>query len=333
MAIAAFARLDPFPTPGQAAARDSEAFELAFNAGARGQVTTFTWRALEPTQGTYDADKLQDLAAAINKARARSMVQYLGIQVINTSALEVPAGLEAEAFDSPVRIARFRALLDQIVTPHRGRIAYLSIGNEIDVYLRAHPTQWAAYQRFYEDAAQYARSLDPALKVGVTATADGAVSFSTADLQAINATSDVVILTYYPLAFDVNAFITVRPPSDVSSDFTNMLAFAGAKTLVLQEVGYPASTINASSQTLQAGFVRAVFSAWSRAGRRIPFLTFFHLHDFTQTMCDDFSVYYQAVGSSSFNAYLCTLGLRRVDGTPRDAWYVLETEARRANLP
>jgi len=50
-------------------------------------------------------------------------------------------------------------------------------------------------------------------------------------------------------------------------------------------------------------------------------------------MCDDFSQYYSLAASPSFNAYLCTLGVRRVDGTPRDAWYVLETEARRANLP
>lgn len=50
-------------------------------------------------------------------------------------------------------------------------------------------------------------------------------------------------------------------------------------------------------------------------------------------MCDDFGVYYQLATSPSYNAYLCTLGLRRADGIPREAWGILQTEARRANLP
>lgn len=181
--------------------------------------------------------------------------------------LEVPAGLETEAFDSPAIQTRFHALLDQVITPHLGRIAYLSIGNEVDVYLRAHPAQWAAYQRFFEDAAQYARSLDPALKVGVTGTADGAVTFSPVEMQSLNATSDVIMLTYYPVDFDVGNQFTVRDPTVVSGDVTNMLAFAGAKPLVFQEAGYPASTINFSSQTRQGAFVRQLFAAWSRAAR------------------------------------------------------------------
>ena len=83
----------------------------------------------------------------------------------------------------------------------------------------------------------------------------------------------------------------------------------------------------------QAAFVTNVFTAWKAANGRIPFLNVFLLHDFTQSMCDDFGVYYGLPNVPSFKAFLCSLGLRKADGTARQAWSTLGDEARRANLP
>jgi len=249
LAISALPRLDPFPaTAAQYVALATEAFDLVYGAGARGQMTTFTWSALEPTQGTYDASKFGDLAAAIDQAQSHAMTQFVGIQIINTTAREVPADLAGQAFDSPAVTSRFRSLLDRVVAPNRGKIRFLSIGNEVDAYLRANPAQWANYKRFYADATQYAHSLDPAIQVGVTGTADGALTLSATELQDLNAGSDVMILTYYPLQSDASGTITVRDPGVVAGDFNRMLQFAGGRRLVMQEVGYPASTLNSSSE-------------------------------------------------------------------------------------
>ena len=178
----------------------------------------------------------------------------------------------------------------------------------------------------------YAHQLDPALQVGVTATADGALSLSGTELHELNAASDVVILTYYPLTFTATS-VTVRSPSEVARDFIAMRSFAGGKPLLLQEVGFPAAASNGSSQALQAAFVTQVFAAWKQQGGQIPFLNFFLLHDFTPQMCADFGVYYGAAGSQPFTDFLCTLGLRQADGTPRAAWATLQAEARAAGLP
>jgi len=83
----------------------------------------------------------------------------------------------------------------------------------------------------------------------------------------------------------------------------------------------------------QAAFVTNVFTAWKAANGRIPFLNVFLLHDFTQSMCDDFGVYYGLPNVPSFKAFLCSLGLRKADGTARQAWSTLGDEARKANLP
>lgn len=334
LAISAMPRLDPMPTTeAQFVALASEAFEQVYSAGARGQMTTFTWRALEPSAGQLDQVKFSELNAAVAQSQARAMTQYLGIQLINTTVLEVPADLVNVSFDNATFMRRFRALLDQILIPHKGKIKYLAIGNEVDAYLREHPDQWAAYQRFYDDAARHARLLDPAVQIGVTATADGALQQSPTPLRALNAGSDVVILTYYPLQADASGLITVRDPAVVANDFARMLAFAGTRPLLLQEVGYPASPINQSSPAMQSAFVSEVFAAWRQSGGRIPFVNFFLLHDFTPSMCRDFGIYYQLSGLPSFTAFLCSLGLREADGTERQAWATLLNEAKMAHLP
>lgn len=342
MAISASMRLEPFPTTvEQYLAVAEEAVNLSYSAGSRGQMATYTWKKLEPTQGNYNAQEWQGLAWWMTQSQRRSQVNYIGLQLINTTQREMPAGLETLAFDNAQVKARFHALLDKLIGLYKGRILYLSIGNEVDAYLRDRAKvgddQWAAYQRFYEDAVLYVHKLDPAIKVGVTATADGALGQSPTQVTALNAKSDVLILTYYPLQYDSQFRVTVRDPSVVADDFKRMLTFAGTRPLVLQEVGYPSSTVNLSSEPRQAEFIRQVFAAWSQSGgqsgQRIPFLNFFPLHDFSAQMCADFTVYYGATGAPGFTDFLCSLGLRQANGTPRLAWPTLVEEARKAGLP
>ena len=94
----------------------------------------------------------------------------------------------------------------------------------------------------------------------------------------------------------------------------------GVRPLILQEVGYPASTLLGSSEQQQAQFVTNVFDAWAPRGDRIPFLNVFLMHDFPQTLCDYFTQYYGLPGNERFSQFLCTLGLRKANGTPRLAW-------------
>lgn len=327
MSISALPRLKPEPATSQQVIEVFlEAFSLTYDAGARGQMTTFHWKALEPQVGNYNTQELTSLSDAIDNAISHDMAQFIGIQMINTNQREMPAEFATADFDDPAVIAQFKLLLDRVVTPNAGKIKYLSIGNEVDAYLRAHPAEWASYKMFFDAAVDYAHTLDPDIQVGVTATAEGALTLSTTQLQQLNENSDVVILTYYPIDFAGDGTVTVRTPQSPAVDFTEMLGFAGDRPLILQEVGYPASPLNSSSENMQSQFIESVFSAWRDNAENIPFLNFFVLHDFTAQMCAEFTSYYGAAGlanAESFGAYLCTLGLRKDDGTPRAAWDTL----------
>ncbi len=318
---------NPRPVPPPVLQDYLDAVDLGRSAGSRGATVTWRWSDLETAPGVYD---LSDVAENLDFYGVdRPSTIYVGIQPINTIPREVPADLTGVAFDDPQMLARFRNLLDQLLTLFAGRVTYLSIGNEVDVYLEAHPDEVTAYRAFYAAALAYVHSRDPDIKVGVTATFGGATGSAGVVMSDLNQLSDVIMITYYPLG----AGFAVRDPGVVASDFPLMLGLDPVKPILLQEVGYPAAALLGSSDSRQADFVRNVFQAWRNSGLRIPFLSFFLMHDFTPELCDVLGDYYGLPGSDAFKAYLCTLGLRRTDGSARPAWQVLVDEARLAGLP
>ncbi len=326
MAISASAYLSPYPTSAQDfAQRAQQAFLLAYQAGARGQMSTWTWADLEPGPGgdaTTMASKWADLDGALGLSRDFGMRQYLGIQLINTNRLALPADLATEPLDSERMVQRFNALLDTLLGTRKGRIRYLSIGNEVDAYLRAHPDDWARFERFLTRVIAHVHQLDAGILVGTTLTADGLLGASPTQAAHLARQGDVWMVTYYPLSLSATG-VGVRDPAVVASDVQQLLTMAGTQAIVFQEAGYPAAATIGSSEALQARFVGAMLDAWHAHRDRIPLLNFFLLHDFTPQMCDDFGVQYEAAGVPGFKDFLCSLGLRKATGEARQAWSTL----------
>ena len=302
-----------------------EAFALARSAGANGQFSSYTWSELEPGVGDY---ALLNFSDAMEKAEDEDLTVMVGLQVINTVARAVPSDLDDQAWNSANMISRMHALLDQLIPLMRGRVAYISIGNEVNGYFTGiHASELAAYTSFYEDAVGYLDTNLPEVAVGVTVTADALLGANATTWYNLNNNSDVVIATYYPLEAD----FTVKPADQPLSDFPALIQFADGRPLVLQEVGYPASTVLGSSETSQAEFVGHVFSAWIDSDGAIPFLNLFLLHDISDDLVDELVDYY-AVDSVNFREYLATLGVRHTNSDEKEAWSALLEAAADAGL-
>ncbi|MAR90501.1 MAG: hypothetical protein CML06_06430 [Pseudomonadales bacterium] len=300
-----------------------QARERVLDAGATGQFLSYRWSELEPRVGQYDSVALGQFADAMAAAEQTGLTQLVGLQLINTVTREVPAELEATAWDDPAMIAAFQGLLDQLVPHMTGRVRYLSLGNEVDGYFGAgRMTELTAYAGFFQAARSYLAGPLPDTALGITITAGAWLGPDVQSWLDLTQSSDVIITTYYPLQAD----FTVRPPAAPAADFPALLALVPDKPWVLQEVGYPASPISQSSEALQAEFVRQVFSTWGQYQDRIRFLNFFLLHDFSSELVDSFMVYY-GVNEPTFRAYLDSLGLRNADDTDKAAWPVLVEEA------
>ena len=317
LAISTVPVLVPALTSDNAIERYTNAMQKAAEAGVTGNLIAKRWSELEPAAGDYKFDDLDgDLSY---RTQTYNLLEFLSIQVLNTTAKETPPDLIPMAFDAPEMIQRFQNFWDALLPHLNDRVQYVAIGNEVDAYLSAHPDEWKPYKQFYEAALAHIHQTAPWIKVGVTTTFSGTLS---ADEQVadLNALSDVFMMTYYPLKND----FSVRPADSPLTDFPQMVKWAGDKPLILQEVGYPAAESLGSSEAIQADFVRNVFKAWDADAAHIPFLSYFALGDFSDDICKQFLTYYGLPDQQYFYDYLCTLGLLKVDGTPRQAWQVFE---------
>ncbi|HWD41864.1 MAG TPA: hypothetical protein VG944_23695, partial [Fimbriimonas sp.] len=95
--------------------------------------------------------------------------------------------------------------------------------------------------------------------------------------------------------------------------------------LLLQEIGYPASPENGSSEQKQAQFIDEVFKQLETLDSKVPFASFFLQTDFGTAQLDAFTGYY-GVSEASFRSFLGSLGLHDSTGKPRQAWNVFTRE-------
>jgi hypothetical protein len=313
LAIAANPRTIPAPQVADFVA----AIDSSVSVGAKGIVQTYTWRDLEPDSARLSVQRVID---DIRYARSRGLQVFLGIQVINTVRREVPPDLVALPWTDARLQRRFERLLDAL-TPILGDVTYFSIGNEVAGFLRSQ-VEWAPYTAFVTQEVASLHRRVPTIKVGVTMEYVEAASQTTV-ARALIAATDVAIFTHYP--FELDRFI-VSPPTITRTTFDNMILLAGGKPVVLQELGYPASSLNGSSESQQAAFFTDAIAQWrARGSTAMPFVSLFLLHDFTPQQCNDFGTYYNLPNQPAFIGFLCSIGLRRADGTPRLAWGAVRT--------
>lgn len=269
-----------------------------------------TWKSIETAPGVYDGALLDTVNAYYPP---KGLKNSITIAPINTNVVEVPADLAGTAWDDPALIARFNAMQTFLFSriPAVTLTAYC-IGNEVDATLSTAPAV-AAYKTFYEAARAHARALRPGLAVGCTVMLSGLIGPSKALYQSLNASSDLIALTYYPM----NADFTVKPPSQVPLDVDAALAAYPLQPLFIKEIGYPSSAICNSSEELQRQFVVEVFKVWDAHADRIPLLYFFLLSEWSQAQVDQLALYYGAA-TPAFKEFLKTLGLRSYAGAGAD---------------
>ena len=298
------------------------AFSVAREAGLQFTSLSLAWDDLEPRPGEFSADP-NFLAIANQYYPAQDVPLALTIAPIDTNRDRRPADLAGRPFDDPEVIARFERLLDDVFSQVSDlQLVVLAIGNEVDATLGSDAGAWARYQAFYESAAAHARQLRPGLPVGVKMTMEALTGAGRELAQSLNASSDMILVTYYPLRPDFG----VRPADEVAGDLSALASLYPDRPIGILEAGYPSSTTLASSEAQQAEFVRQLFRAWDAQGERIALLNFTWLTDAPPATIEAWTDYYGLDGPR-FAAYLATLGLRHADGEPKPAFEMLADEA------
>lgn len=302
---------------------EGESYDAALDAaeslGVEAVTLPLTWRTLEPQPGTFDLSLL-DIAESYFPSTGLKLDLMIG--PIDTNNDAPPDDLQGLPFDDPEVIGRFEALLDAALPRIPSvDLTFLAIGNEVDAFL-TDAAAWEAYGFFYRAAAEHVRTLRPGVDIGVKVTVDGLTGENRALAQVLNADSDLILATYYPLDDD----FTVRPPSVVGADFDAIAEAYPGRPVYVAEAGYPASPLCDSSDEMQATFVRALFEAWDEHEDQFRGISYSFLTDFSPAAVDEFEMYY-GISDERFSGFLGSLGLRSHDLDERPALAAYREEA------
>jgi len=289
--------------------------------GAQGLAMSAKWNELEPAQGQNDLKKVADSVGLSRFIGGKSLFTF---QTIDTNNWVLPQDLTGLRFDDPKVVGRASVLLNKVLTSLGQGVKWISLGNEVDVYLSAHPDEIPEYLNLLKDLEGVVRRERPDLKIGVTVTFEGLVRRKEIVSQLAKF-GDCAVVTYYPTREDFSPL----PLAETPANFDRMVSYAAGRPLVLQEVGLPSAPLLGSSESLQADFVSAIFRQLeSRKG--IAFASFFMQYEFPAPMLDFFESYY-GVKNERFRAFLGTLGFHDAAGNPKAAWKRFGAEMQKWN--
>lgn len=301
-----------------------EALDLGAEAGANVFFNGPRWSEMEAKSGVYTLDApLGGARYALERGKLKGT--YFGLQLINTVKRELPPDLEHKAWDDPVMTERLDKLAAEIQKFFgKSPPLAISVGNEVDIYFEKYPDELDSYLLFLKRAKAVFEKHFPGTPVGTTVTFDGLMKGRKPYIEKLIRGSDVVFFTYYPV-IDLKPL----PLADINEHLETMTSLAGSRRFVLQEVGYPASPDLGLSEDIQNDFYKAIIPLLMRS-KKIEASFIFALHDLPPGLCNSLMGYYGAIGwpsdlRSKFQSFLCTLGLRQSDGTPRKAYETVKS--------
>ncbi len=298
------------------------AFVQAKAHGAQAVTLSFDWRSVERSPNHFDPTLL-DIANAYYPAHGTAV--ELTLRPITTTYAPVPSDLVGRAFDDPVVVARFKNFVGYVLSRLTSvQLVAVYLGSESDIYLGADAAAWSRFKTLYEATVPIVHGARPGVPVGSELTYEGITGPQAALAAALNATSDVIPVSTYPLA----AGYQVLAPNAIRARFDDVATRNPGRQISFNQLGYPSGAANGSSEEKQREFIAEAFAAWDAHADQIKIVTFTWQNDLSaaavaQTQ-NDFGVH-----DPAFAAFIGSLGLRRYAGAGADkpAFAELGTQA------
>jgi len=310
---------NPAPNEGYTPQTVKRRFEQSLSAGVTYVYLSPKWNELEPQPGKY---QFKDLDFLISEAVSAGLPLVCNLRGIDTNQRAMPPDLTSKSFRDPNVKDRMTNLLHAMLPRMHGKLRYMLIGNEVDGYFKGHQGEIGEYRDFFASAASVVKATLPGTPVSLSITFDG-LSIADNQLKPLLQQTEFLALTYYPLHPD----FTVRDASDVPADFGRMIQVAHGRKILLQEVGYPSSAINGSSEEKQAAMFAAVFRQLQKHSEDFIGANFLFMSDLSDSVVDTLARYYSLPNADSFKAYLKSLGMLDDGGKPKKSWEVFQEQS------
>jgi hypothetical protein len=207
-------------------------------------------------------------------------------------------------------------------------LEYVFVGNEVNVYLDAHPEHADAIAALIRKTRERMRVVSPSTRVGVVLSHNYGVDHDQAALlHALADEADLVGYTVYGYEENGLTHEFYEPTSGIFALEDAANDYPG-KPYAIVETGWNSSTTLSSSEADQATFVRLLRSSLrTSTAEFVSIFLYQDGQDCTQVVQsfhlpnldpDPLSRDFQL-----FEDFVCHFGLRRADGTPKPAWDAL----------
>jgi hypothetical protein len=294
-------------------------FNQTLQTGAGFVVANGNWTELEPADGKYKLDSLNYLLSV-----SKQLPVSYTLRIIDTVGRNVPSNLRRTRWNDRKMRSRLFKLIDAMTPLLKGRVRWFMLGYEINEYMNRNPREAKEFIELYRATAAYVRNRVPGIQVSTTLMFSG-IDQLDGRLAGMNQDLDFIALTYAPLKGD----FSVMDPSVLPGDFQKMKRVAAGRKVVLQEIGYPTSSVVGSSEEKQAEFYRLAFQQIERDPQAFDAVNWMMLADLSDATTKHYSEFYGLKGAAKFEAVLQTMGLFDSQGRPKKSWEILRKEFRR----
>jgi hypothetical protein len=299
------------------------------------EITTvsFNWGNVEKDDGVWDWSRL-DVWNDLREHASRPIVPlFLLFPIHMNERGPLPADLQDEPLDSPKLADRWDAFVAEAArrAGWDADHAVVTVGNEIDWFMGAHPDEAEAAIAFLDGAAAAVTRHAPNARPANTLQY-GMLSWPNAQdiVDALNRNTAVASFTWY----DINERIEVPdPPTPLEDALARMQEAARGKPVLLQEFSMATGALNRGSDELQAARVHEMFDALERRTQdELLALVWLTIEDWPRDAMRTYvdHQFDAALASSDvFFEFLVTLGIARADGTPKAAYRAWMDRAQR----
>jgi hypothetical protein len=316
------------PKEGDMAHYD-EALSLAREAQIQLAHVYVQWGLVEKSRDEYDWEVPDYILGKFEKYGFEAVVV---IPIIFTTKLDVmPSDIQFTGFSDPDVVSRFVTFSETLLERYKSTVKYLVIGNEVDIYLATYPEHITDFKALVEAVARVSD-----VPVGTELAIHSVVQSKTQDIAQKVIAGDMVFYTLYPTGENFSFGGDVEDAADY---FDAMFTLAGTKKIAVVETSWSSSPNLESSEETQARYITELFQILTQNRDRIEFLMWITLYDSIPQQCEESAKFFvtgvndQILNDSTlmgrFAEFMCYLGLRSADGTPKPAWYqwLAEVEA------
>jgi hypothetical protein len=278
------------------------------------------WRDLEPVQAHFALDSLR---FQVSESNQLNLAAAYTLCLIDMGIKNVPPELMNLRWKDPVMLARVDALVTALAGEFQGRVAWLQVGNEVDTYFGLHPNEVADYAVLLQEVRRQLAAIAPQVKVSVTVEAQSINQLS-GSLAPLNKLSDLLVVTYGAY----NSDFTVKSPTSPDADIPALVAAAGSRNLLFQEISFPSAAANGSSPETQATVLQRVFDNLRIAGGKVAAANFYIYADYTPQNARHIATSAGLGSSSLFVTFMESLGMFDLNGNPKPSWTTFVTALR-----